>query len=37
VDFRRIYATILDQWLGCPSQAILGERFTHLPVLRVPG
>jgi uncharacterized protein (DUF1501 family) len=37
VDFRRIYATILDQWLGCPSQAILGERFAHLPVLRVPG
>jgi uncharacterized protein (DUF1501 family) len=33
LDFRRIYATILDQWLGCPSERVLGERFEHLPVL----
>jgi hypothetical protein len=33
VDFRRIYATILDQWLDCPSKVLLGEGFPHLPVL----
>jgi uncharacterized protein (DUF1501 family) len=33
VDFRRIYATVLDQWLGCPSRVVLGEGFAHLPVL----
>jgi uncharacterized protein (DUF1501 family) len=35
VDFRRIYATILDRWLQCPSQPILGESFDHVPVLHV--
>ncbi len=33
-DFRRLYATALDRWLGFDSQAILGERFTPLDVLR---
>lgn len=33
VDFRRVYATILDRWLACPSERVLGERFAHLPVL----
>lgn len=23
-DFRQIYATVLDRWLGCPAQTILG-------------
>jgi uncharacterized protein (DUF1501 family) len=32
-DFRRIYATILDQWLGYPSDKVLGGKFQHLPVL----
>ena len=31
--FRRVYATVLDAWLACPSATILGERFEHLPVL----
>jgi uncharacterized protein (DUF1501 family) len=34
-DFRSIYATVLDRWLGAPSEAILGGRFTaqgFLPV-----
>ena len=35
IDFRRIYATILDQWLGCPSQQVLDESFDPLPILRV--
>jgi uncharacterized protein (DUF1501 family) len=27
VDFRSVYATILDNWLECPSQKLLGEKF----------
>jgi uncharacterized protein (DUF1501 family) len=34
IDFRRVYATVLDRWLGCPGAAILGEKFEHLTVLR---
>jgi uncharacterized protein (DUF1501 family) len=34
VDSRRIYATLLDQWLDCPSEAILAERFTPLDLLQ---
>jgi uncharacterized protein (DUF1501 family) len=37
IDFRRVYATLLDRWLGCPSRAVLGEQFAHLPVLRGAG
>lgn len=29
-DFRRVYATILDRWLGFDSQAILGGKFTSV-------
>jgi uncharacterized protein (DUF1501 family) len=34
VDFRQVYATVLDQWLDCPAEPVLGERFAHLPLLR---
>ncbi|WP_406699203.1 DUF1501 domain-containing protein [Singulisphaera sp. Ch08] len=34
VDFRRIYATVLDQWLEVPHRDILGTAFAPLPVLR---
>ena len=34
-DFRRLYATVLDRWLGVDSQAVLGERFEPLDVLSV--
>lgn len=27
VDFRSIYATVLDRWLGAPSSAVLGAAF----------
>ena len=27
IDFRQVYATLLDRWLGAPSQAILGGSF----------
>jgi uncharacterized protein (DUF1501 family) len=33
IDFRRVYATVLDRWLGCRSETVLGERFEHLPIL----
>jgi uncharacterized protein (DUF1501 family) len=33
VDFRRVYATVLDRWLTCPSKALLGGTFAPLPVL----
>jgi uncharacterized protein (DUF1501 family) len=33
-DFRRVYATLLDHWLGCDSQAVLGGKFEHLEALK---
>jgi uncharacterized protein (DUF1501 family) len=33
LDFRRVYATLLDPWLGCPSAKVLGEKFDPLPLL----
>jgi uncharacterized protein (DUF1501 family) len=33
VDFRQVYASLLDQWLGVPHPSILGERFQPIPVL----
>ncbi len=34
VDFRQVYATVLEEWLGLDSQAVLGESLVRLPVLR---
>jgi uncharacterized protein (DUF1501 family) len=33
-DFRQVYATVLDQWLGVPSRQILGQEFAPVQVLR---
>jgi uncharacterized protein (DUF1501 family) len=33
VDFRRIYATVLEDWLGCPSTRVLAERYQPMPIL----
>jgi uncharacterized protein (DUF1501 family) len=33
-DFRRVYATLLDAWLGCDSQVVLGEQFEHVDALK---
>ena len=30
VDFRRVYATLLDRWLNADAETILGERFEPL-------
>jgi uncharacterized protein (DUF1501 family) len=34
VDFRRVYATVLESWLGVPSREVLGGEFEPLDVLR---
>jgi uncharacterized protein (DUF1501 family) len=34
IDFRRVYATVLEDWLGLPSEAALGGRFERLGVFR---
>jgi uncharacterized protein (DUF1501 family) len=33
-DFRRVYATILDKWLGCDSKLVLGAKFDHVDFLK---
>lgn len=33
-DFRQVYAAILDRWLGCSSEAVLGGVFEPAAVLR---
>lgn len=33
IDFRRVYATLLGRWLGCPCDSVLGGRFEPLAVL----
>jgi uncharacterized protein (DUF1501 family) len=33
-DFRRVYATALDRWLGFDSRPVLGASFTPLDLLR---
>ena len=34
VDFRSVYATVVEQWLGIPSQTVLGDRFPTVGILR---
>ena len=35
IDFRSVYATLLNQWLNLPALEILGGHFDPLPVLKV--
>ena len=35
IDFRRVYATLLDHWLGLPAEIVLGRRFEDLPLLEL--
>src|SRR5712692_1735689 len=32
-DFRGVYATLLDGWLGCDSKAVLGAKWDHIKEL----
>jgi len=34
IDFRRVYAAVLDQWLGVPSERVLNQRFEPLGILK---
>ena len=34
-DFRRVYATVLDRWLGFESRTVLGRQFETLDILSV--
>jgi hypothetical protein len=34
IDFRQVYATILDQWLDVRPQQILLEQFQPLPIFK---
>lgn len=33
-DFRQVYATILDSWLGADSAEVLGDRFRYVSMLK---
>jgi uncharacterized protein (DUF1501 family) len=34
-DFRKVYAAVLEEWLGLPSRAALGSVFEPMPLFRV--
>ena len=34
IDFRRVYATALDRWMGADSRAVLGAGYHPIPALR---
>ena len=36
IDFRQVYASVLEGWLGAPSEDVLGDRYERLPLF-VPG
>ena len=33
-DFRRVYASVLTDWLGADATSILGQRFEPLKLIR---
>ena len=33
-DFRSVYATLLDRWLGCPAEKALGQSFPTLDLIK---
>jgi uncharacterized protein (DUF1501 family) len=34
IDFRQVYATLLDRWLTIDSRRVLGQKFGHVKVLK---
>jgi len=34
IDFRSVYATVLQNWLDAPSKPVLGNQFATLPILK---
>jgi uncharacterized protein (DUF1501 family) len=35
VDFRSVYATVLDKWMACSSEKLLGQKFPTLELVTV--
>jgi uncharacterized protein (DUF1501 family) len=35
IDFRQVYAMAVDEWMGGDSEVVLGQRFEHMPILKV--
>ena len=33
-DFRRVYASLLETWLGCPAAPVVGDGFAPLDLFR---
>ena len=33
-DFRRVYASLAGDWIGCAAEPIVGKGFAPLPLLR---
>ncbi|HEV3202755.1 MAG TPA: DUF1501 domain-containing protein [Gemmataceae bacterium] len=33
VDFRSVYATLMEKWLGCPSEKLMGQKFPLLKIV----
>jgi uncharacterized protein (DUF1501 family) len=31
-DFRQVYSTLLDQWLGCPAETVMGKSYPSLDI-----
>lgn len=36
IDFRQVYATVLDRWWGTDSRSVLGGRFEAVPFVTAP-
>jgi uncharacterized protein (DUF1501 family) len=34
IDFRNVYATVLQDWLDAPSKPVLGKQFKTLSLLK---
>jgi uncharacterized protein (DUF1501 family) len=34
IDFRQVYATALDQWMGGDSEVVLGQKFAPIDVFQ---
>jgi uncharacterized protein (DUF1501 family) len=34
VDFRSVYASILEDWMGAPSSKILGKQFKKAKIMK---
>ncbi len=32
IDFRQVYATVLDRWLECDSRRVLGDAYENIPL-----